>query len=71
AGRHGLNYYTNGANLHYFTPKKINPTWFRLLVRRRVSLALGLVHRHPTLLDQDFQRGRERLLASQQSQGPQ
>jgi hypothetical protein len=41
--RHGLNFYTNGINLHLFTKRKLNPLIFKLIVKYRIAKLLDLL----------------------------
>ena len=66
AAKFSLNFVTNGVNLHLFTRKKIAPRVFKLVVRDKVCEWFNFLNRRPSLLSQDFDDGRKRVLAAQQ-----
>ena len=59
---HGLNFYTNGFNLHLFTRNKIHPFVFKRIMNYRVAKFLDLMpFKNESLLMKDFDKIRQRL----------
>jgi hypothetical protein len=58
----GLEYFTDGVNLHFFTRKKMSPRIFKLVIRERVREWFDFIYRRPSLLIPDFEAGRKRAL---------
>ncbi len=55
AAQHGLQFHTNGTDLHLFTRRPLRPGWFAFLMRPRVAgLVRRLVGRRDSLLPVDF-----------------
>lgn len=52
----GLNFATNGRDLHLLTDRKISPRRFRLAAHHRIAALLNLARRRPSLLSDDYQR---------------
>ena len=55
--KYGLNFYSNGYNLHLFTPKKISNPIFKLIIKYRIAKFFDLLlPKNESLLVQDFMK---------------
>lgn len=63
AKMHQRHLYSNGHNLHLFSRGKISQRLFQNVTRNRVSQLLGLWQRRKSLLEDDFLKNRDRVLA--------
>jgi 2-polyprenyl-3-methyl-5-hydroxy-6-metoxy-1,4-benzoquinol methylase len=63
AAAHKRFFYTNGRDLHLFSRQRISEYWFRKVTSERYSRWLGLWRRRQSLLDDDFTKNRNNILA--------
>jgi hypothetical protein len=65
--KYGLNFYTNGINLHLFTKMKFNQTLFKLITNYRIARIIDLIpSKSKSLLMTDFNLIKEQKLKSSQ-----
>ena len=54
--KYGLNFYTNGVNLHMFTKLKISPLLFKLFAKYRIAKIIDMIpSKNKSLLMTDFE----------------
>ncbi len=56
AQKFGLKVFSNGKSFHLLTNKKISPYLFRIIVRRKIAILLGLFFRKKSLIANDYFR---------------
>lgn len=66
ATKYGLNYYTNGSDVHLFTEKKISRFWFKLIMRFKFSLLIRYIFKLKSLQEVD----QEKVMQIQKSSHP-
>lgn len=64
AARHHLFLATNGRNIHFFSKKNVNPTYFRTIISPAFSWAIRLIYPNGSLLESDFNRCRTKVLGN-------
>ena len=56
AQKFGLNFYSNGSNLHLLTEKRFSKRFFKIIVRYRYAILLNVFYRRKSLAGEDYRR---------------